>query len=123
MARRMVGRDRPSRSARSISFSSRVPVGSSPDSIRCSRCCATWKYRGTGLFRSSWMGRPEVSTCTSLAAVWPLHYDELDVLPEDTDVNMSGHTLDWSETRTYKYAMPKTAENEAVDAAVSLVRG
>ena len=37
------GRDRPIWPARSVSFSSRVPIGSSPDSIRCSRCCATWK--------------------------------------------------------------------------------
>src|SRR5579859_6515547 len=31
IARRIVGRDRPSWSARSVSFSSRVPIGSSPD--------------------------------------------------------------------------------------------
>ena len=48
--------------ARSTSFWSRVPVGSSPELIAFSRCWATWKYSGTGLLRSMTnLGRPSMA--------------------------------------------------------------
>ena len=49
MARRIVGREMPSRSASTISLSSSVPWGRSPAAIDCSRCCATWNHSGIGL--------------------------------------------------------------------------
>jgi len=43
LARRMVGRETPSRSASSTSFASLPPTGISPLSIIFSSCVATWK--------------------------------------------------------------------------------
>jgi hypothetical protein len=61
MARRIAGRDRPYRTARSASLSRRSPGAVPPLRIASSNCRATWLYRGTGLERSS---------CGSIVAVY-----------------------------------------------------
>ena len=65
MARRIVGRETPSRSASSTSLASRPPTGISPLSIISSSCVATWKYSGTGLPRSSDTANPAIGSVTA----------------------------------------------------------
>ena len=92
IALRMVGRDTPSRSASSTSFSRRPPTGSSPPSICSCRRVATWKYRGTGLDRS----RATFGTSTPLSGRSDTAY------PRDFET-MSGQSIDVLVARRYTF--------------------
>ena len=102
MARRMVGRDRPSWSARSISFSSRVPDRQLAGLDQLLQVLRHLEVEGDRAVRSTRMGSGGTVHGHRRRGRFgnDPHYDPRSPqLLADQDVNMSRHTLDLTETQ------------------------